>query len=127
MPAVSDVVGCLPCRVCIVLAAAAFCSPGVLAIDGVPPGEALAMSDPSAPEASPSSGDADGSQRQGLLGATRLSEILDRMGRGPDRSEQGGACGGIVLHDWREENLRVITLGDKVQAIAPLMPESNRR
>ncbi len=59
-----------------------------------------------------------------LTGATSLPQILERIGRGPDRSEQGGACGGIVLHDWRDENLRVITLGDRVQAISRLAGES---
>ncbi len=66
------------------------------------------------------------SRLTGLANASLLSEVQQRLGRGPDRSDQGGACGGIVLHDWDDENLRVITLGDRVQSIAPIVDEPGR-
>lgn len=56
-----------------------------------------------------------------------LSQLLARLGRVPDQSGDGGACGGIVVHEWAQENLRVISLGDQVQLIAPLDPDADPR
>lgn len=39
------------------------------------------------------------------------------IGREPDRSEAGGACGGIVIHDWITEKIRVIALGEIVESV----------
>lgn len=49
-----------------------------------------------------------------------LSDLVARIGRKADTSEQGGACGGIVVHDWLAENIRVIALGDMIQVVSPL-------
>lgn len=62
-----------------------------------------------------------------LQGAGSLSQLIATVGRAPDQSEDGGACGGIVVHDWYGENLRVISLGNQVQMIAPLDPEADPR
>ncbi|MEZ5660386.1 MAG: hypothetical protein R3E83_18180 [Burkholderiaceae bacterium] len=46
-----------------------------------------------------------------------LGEFVQRLGRAPDASEDGGACGGIMIHEWHAEGLRVISQGDQVQQV----------
>lgn len=55
-----------------------------------------------------------------LSETTSLKQLISKIGRTADLSEAGGACGGITINDWVAENLRVIALGDSVQAVAPL-------
>lgn len=49
-----------------------------------------------------------------------FSALKADIGREPDQSDPGGACGGIVIHDWIAEKIRVITLGESVQAVSTL-------
>ena len=52
-----------------------------------------------------------------------FTELKSDIGREPDSSEAGGACGGIVIHDWASEQIRVITLGESVQAVSVISAE----
>ncbi|MFK7964028.1 MAG: hypothetical protein AB8C46_08680 [Burkholderiaceae bacterium] len=61
---------------------------------------------------------------QQLSEHAKFSELKSALGREPDSSEAGGACGGIVIHDWATEKIRVITLGESVQAVSALNAES---
>ena len=63
----------------------------------------------------------------GFEGIGSLVRLIEALGRGPDRTEDGGACGGIVIHDWLDEDLRVITQGDRVQSVTPLGREARTR
>lgn len=47
-----------------------------------------------------------------------LAAFVDRLGRAPDASQDGGACGGIMIHDWHAEGLRVISQGDQIQQVS---------
>ncbi len=58
-----------------------------------------------------------------LDGAMTLGSVIDRIGRPSDVSDAGGACGGIVVHDWVAENIRVVTLGEMVDVISPIREE----
>ncbi|MEZ5653575.1 MAG: hypothetical protein R3E87_23820 [Burkholderiaceae bacterium] len=82
----------------------------ILTITALLPSLAVAQSSPS---------------HAGALAATgartgALAEIIQRLGRAPDASEDGGACGGIMIHDWHAEGLRVITQGNQVQSMSQL-------
>jgi len=55
-----------------------------------------------------------------------LSTLQSELGRKPDRSEAGGACGGIVIHDWVKEKVRVITLGESVQNVSEIKEGGTR-
>jgi len=53
-----------------------------------------------------------------------FSELKAEIGREPDRSEAGGACGGIVIHHWISEKIRVITLGKIIESVTEGDPEN---
>ena len=64
--------------------------------------------------------ESDKPQPQRLDGAATLTAVIERLGRPSDTSAAGGACGGIVIHDWIAENIRVVTLGDFVDTISEI-------
>ena len=72
----------------------------------------LALALPSAGLAQSAVADAPVAVQSGSLG-----EFVQRLGRAPDASEDGGACGGIMIHEWHAEGLRVISQGDQVQQV----------
>lgn len=60
-----------------------------------------------------------------LSESASFSELKSKIGREPDRSEAGGACGGIVIHDWISENIRVVTLGEIVESVTESVEEAD--
>lgn len=80
----------------------------------------------SAHSADSPSGASVGAGKQSRLDPLRLTQsgdfrrFVQQIGRPPDASDQGGACGGIVIHDWVSENLRVIELGGRIQSVSPV-------
>lgn len=81
-----------------------------LAVAGVVPGAVALAGSPEVPVGR-------------LDGAMTLGAVIDRIGRPSDVSEAGGACGGIVVHDWVAENIRVVTLGEMVDVVSPIREE----
>ncbi len=55
-----------------------------------------------------------------LAGITTLAGIIQTLGRPSDLSDAGGACGGIVIHDWIAENVRVVALGEMVDSVTAI-------
>ena len=80
-----------------------------------------ALSLPSARAAQPA---APASVPDDVRGAS-LSAFVEKLGRAPDASEDGGACGGIMIHDWHAEGLRVISQGDRVQQVSRIPAQAD--